>query len=136
MVTRNSEVEPMLGSAIPFGSVWWFVDAGISAALVLFAGIMSGLTLGLMSLGLVELEILQRSGTPAEKKQAGSILFSCYFFLISVLLHGIARSFVEILPPFYACYMCLAAIFPVVQKQHQLLVTLLLCNAAAMEVSI
>ncbi|KAG2308501.1 hypothetical protein Bca52824_028249 [Brassica carinata] len=58
---------------------------------------MSGLTLGLMSLGLVELEILQRSGTPNEKKQA-------------------------------------SAIFPVVQKQHQLLVTLLLCNAVAMEV--
>ncbi|KAH9765294.1 DUF21 domain-containing protein [Citrus sinensis] len=81
---------------IPFGSVWWFVYAGISCVLVLFAGIMSGLTLGLMSLGLVELEILQRSGTPSEKKQA-------------------------------------AAIFPVVQKQHQLLVTLLLCNAASME---
>lgn len=28
-----------------------------------------------------------------------------------------------------------ATILPVVQKQHQLLVTLLLCNAAAMEVS-
>ncbi|XP_017253978.1 DUF21 domain-containing protein At4g14240 isoform X2 [Daucus carota subsp. sativus] len=81
---------------IEFGSVWWFVYAGISCFLVLFAGIMSGLTLGLMSLGLVELEILQRSGTPTEKKQA-------------------------------------AAIFPVVQKQHQLLVTLLLCNAASME---
>jgi metal transporter CNNM len=40
---------------------------------VLFAGIMSGLTLGLMSLGLVELEILQRSGTDAEKAQAGMI---------------------------------------------------------------
>ncbi|KAM7462639.1 hypothetical protein LguiA_030760 [Lonicera macranthoides] len=84
-----------LGS-IPFGSAMWFIYAGISCFLVLFAGIMSGLTLGLMSLGLVELEILQRSGTPSEKKQA-------------------------------------AVIFPVVQKQHQLLVTLLLCNAAAME---
>ncbi|KAF3518245.1 hypothetical protein DY000_02061998 [Brassica cretica] len=31
---------------------------------------MSGLTLGLMSLGLVELEILQHSGTPNKKKQA------------------------------------------------------------------
>ncbi|KAK4797749.1 hypothetical protein SAY86_030075 [Trapa natans] len=81
---------------IPFGSIEWFVYAGVSCFLVLFAGIMSGLTLGLMSLGLVDLEILQRSGTPAEKKQA-------------------------------------AAIFPVVQKQHQLLVTLLLCNAASME---
>ncbi|XP_059625816.1 DUF21 domain-containing protein At4g14240-like isoform X1 [Cornus florida] len=81
---------------IQFGTLWWFVYIGISCFLVLFAGIMSGLTLGLMSLGLVELEILQRSGTSAEKKQA-------------------------------------AAILPVVQKQHQLLVTLLLCNACAME---
>ncbi|XP_050219291.1 DUF21 domain-containing protein At4g14240 [Mercurialis annua] len=81
---------------IPYGSIWWFVYAGISCFLVLFAGIMSGLTLGLMSLGLVELEILQRSGTSSEKKQAATIL-------------------------------------PVVQKQHQLLVTLLLCNAASME---
>ncbi|XP_010522701.1 PREDICTED: putative DUF21 domain-containing protein At1g03270 isoform X2 [Tarenaya hassleriana] len=81
---------------IEFGSPWWFVFVGISCILVLFAGIMSGLTLGLMSLGLVELEILQRSGSSTEKKQA-------------------------------------AAILPVVQKQHQLLVTLLLCNAAAME---
>lgn len=81
---------------IEFGKTLWFVYAGVSCFLVLFAGIMSGLTLGLMSLGLVELEILKRSGTPTEKKQAATIL-------------------------------------PVVQKQHQLLVTLLLCNAAAME---
>ncbi|PIN25864.1 putative membrane protein [Handroanthus impetiginosus] len=81
---------------IEFGNPWWFLYAGVSCFLVLFAGIMSGLTLGLMSLGVVELEILQRSGTSTEKKQA-------------------------------------AIIFPVVQKQHQLLVTLLLCNAAAME---
>lgn len=61
-----------LGAEIAFGTVTWFVYAGISCFLVLFAGIMSGLTLGLMSLGLVELEILQRSGTPLEKKQAGT----------------------------------------------------------------
>ncbi|KAL8105194.1 DUF21 domain-containing protein At4g14240-like [Apium graveolens] len=83
-------------SSIEFGTFLWYLYAGISCLLVLFAGIMSGLTLGLMSLGLVELEILQRSGTPKEKQQA-------------------------------------AVILPVVQKQHQLLVTLLLCNAAAME---
>ncbi|KAL4560758.1 hypothetical protein LXL04_032912 [Taraxacum kok-saghyz] len=95
MATRAS-INPMLGAEIEFGSAMFFVYAGVSCFLVIFAGIMSGLTLGLMSLGLVELEILQRSGTPVEKKQA-------------------------------------AIIFPVVQKQHQLLVTLLLCNAAAME---
>ncbi|KAK4425735.1 DUF21 domain-containing protein [Sesamum alatum] len=96
MAIRNRQNAGILGAEIEFGNFWWFIYAGISCLLVLFAGIMSGLTLGLMSLGLVDLEILQRSGTPTEKKQA-------------------------------------AAILPVVQKQHQLLVTLLLCNAAAME---
>ncbi|OMO55070.1 hypothetical protein CCACVL1_27400 [Corchorus capsularis] len=96
VLNTATSVGESTGNGIPFGSAWWFIYAGISCFLVLFAGIMSGLTLGLMSLGLVELEILQRSGTPSEKKQA-------------------------------------AAILPVVQKQHQLLVTLLLCNAAAME---
>ncbi|WVZ12092.1 hypothetical protein V8G54_016622 [Vigna mungo] len=96
MLTRDHSL-PVLGNeSIPFGSVWWFIYAGISCLLVLFAGIMSGLTLGLMSLGLVDLEILERSGSPAEKAQA-------------------------------------AVILPVVKKQHQLLVTLLLCNAVAME---
>jgi len=59
---------------IPFGTPWWFLYAGISCLLVLFAGIMSGLTLGLMSLGLVDLEILRRSGSSTEKKQAGTTL--------------------------------------------------------------
>ncbi|KAG2267463.1 hypothetical protein Bca52824_062018 [Brassica carinata] len=59
---------------IVFGSPWWFVVVGVACLLVLFAGIMSGLTLGLMSLGLVELEILQQSGSSAEKKQAAAIL--------------------------------------------------------------
>nr|DAD19424.1 TPA_asm: hypothetical protein HUJ06_020887 [Nelumbo nucifera] len=93
MTTKGFLLE---SNGITFGSFWWFTYAGISCILVLFGGIMSGLTLGLMSLGHVELEILQRSGTSTEKKQA-------------------------------------AAILPVVQKQHQLLVTLLLCNACAME---
>ncbi|XP_047081363.1 DUF21 domain-containing protein At4g14240-like [Lolium rigidum] len=84
------------GEDTEFGSASWWAYAGVSCFLVLFAGIMSGLTLGLMSLGIVDLEILLRSGTNVEKAQA-------------------------------------AAIFPVVQKQHQLLVTLLLCNACAME---
>ncbi|GAB4843470.1 DUF21 domain-containing protein At4g14240 [Ancistrocladus abbreviatus] len=95
-IARMMSMEYNLEEGIPFGTPWWFIYAGICCFLVLFAGIMSGLTLGLMSLSLVDLEILKRSGTPSEKKQA-------------------------------------AAILPVVQKQHQLLVTLLLCNAIAME---
>ncbi|CAO2838741.1 unnamed protein product [Amaranthus hypochondriacus] len=85
-----------LGSEIEFGTSLWFIYAGFCMFLVVFAGLMSGLTLGLMSLSRVDLEILTRSGTPTERKQA-------------------------------------AVILPVIQKQHQLLVTLLLCNAAAME---
>lgn len=57
---------------------------------------MSGLTLGLMSLSLVDLEVLAKSGTPQDSKHAAKIL-------------------------------------PVVQRQHLLLCTLLICNAAAME---
>ncbi|KAL3507986.1 hypothetical protein ACH5RR_033368 [Cinchona calisaya] len=68
MVMRDGN---MLGAEIEFGTLWWFVYAGISCFVVLFAGIMSGLTLGLMSLSLVDLEILERSGTHSEKKQAG-----------------------------------------------------------------
>ncbi|KAK9725425.1 hypothetical protein RND81_05G142400 [Saponaria officinalis] len=86
----------VLGSEIEFGTAMWFIYAGLCCFLVLFAGLMSGLTLGLMSLSLVDLEILQRSGSPTQQHQA-------------------------------------AAISPVVQKQHQLLVTLLLFNAASME---
>jgi len=62
----------------------------------LFAGLMSGLTLGILSLSVVELEILARSGTELEKSQV-------------------------------------QAVFPLVKKGHQLLVTLLLCNSLAME---
>ncbi|KAK6930030.1 CNNM, transmembrane domain [Dillenia turbinata] len=75
-IARMISTRNLASESIEFGSVMWFVYAGVSCFLVLFAGIMSGLTLGLMSL---------------------------------------------------------AAILPVVQKQHQLLVTLLLCNACAME---
>ncbi|KAM7252000.1 hypothetical protein ACFE04_023883 [Oxalis oulophora] len=74
----------------------FFVWIVIVVALVLFAGMMSGLTLGLMSMSLVELEVLAKSGTPTDRKHALKIL-------------------------------------PVVRKQHLLLCTLLICNAAAME---
>ncbi|XP_024028345.1 DUF21 domain-containing protein At2g14520 isoform X2 [Morus notabilis] len=74
----------------------FFIRIVIIIALVLFAGLMSGLTLGLMSLSLVDLEVLAKSGTPTDSSHAEKIL-------------------------------------PVVRKQHLLLCTLLICNAAAME---
>ncbi|XP_058217115.1 DUF21 domain-containing protein At2g14520-like isoform X1 [Rhododendron vialii] len=74
----------------------FFIHVLIIVFLVMFAGMMSGLTLGLMSMSLVDLEVLAKSGTPKDRKYAEKIL-------------------------------------PVVRKQHLLLCTLLICNAAAME---
>ncbi|KAK1588749.1 hypothetical protein Q3G72_026646 [Acer saccharum] len=74
----------------------FFIRIALVVFLVLFAGLMSGLTLGLMSMSLVDLEVLAKSGTPNDRKHASKIL-------------------------------------PVVRRQHLLLCTLLLCNAAAME---
>ncbi|KAG1677751.1 hypothetical protein FOA52_001063 [Chlamydomonas sp. UWO 241] len=67
-----------------------------SVVLVLFAGCMSGLTLGLLSWDVVDLEVLRRSGSANEQVWANNIL-------------------------------------PIVAKPHRVLVTLLLCNAMAME---
>jgi metal transporter CNNM len=50
----------------------FFVHILIIVLLVVFAGLMSGLTLGLMSLSLVDLEVLAKSGTPHDRKHAGN----------------------------------------------------------------
>ncbi|KAK1272889.1 DUF21 domain-containing protein [Acorus gramineus] len=46
----------------------------ICVSLVIFAGLMSGLTLGLMSLSLVDLEVLSKSGRPQDRINAAKIL--------------------------------------------------------------
>ncbi|KAK8956522.1 DUF21 domain-containing protein [Platanthera zijinensis] len=52
----------------------FFINLVVIAFLVLFAGLMSGLTLGLMSLSLVDLEVLSKSGTPKDRKHAEKII--------------------------------------------------------------
>ncbi|XP_057542215.1 DUF21 domain-containing protein At2g14520-like [Amaranthus tricolor] len=52
----------------------FFINIGVIVFLVLFAGLMSGLTLGLMSMSLVDLEVLAKSGTPSDRKHAEKIL--------------------------------------------------------------
>lgn len=52
----------------------FFIHIGVVFFLVLFAGLMSGLTLGLMSLSLVDLEVLAKSGTPKDRLYAAKIL--------------------------------------------------------------
>ncbi|XP_076887575.1 DUF21 domain-containing protein At1g47330-like [Bidens hawaiensis] len=52
----------------------FFLYLLIIAGLVTFAGLMAGLTLGLMSLGLVDLEVLIQSGRPKDRLHASRIL--------------------------------------------------------------
>jgi hypothetical protein len=88
-----SKVEP--------GTSSFYVYIVVIVGLVLFAGMMSGLTLGLMSLGLVDLEVLVKSGQPSDRKHAGkgtflsfspsSVLFPAGFFFkifLSFLFFG------------------------------------------------
>ncbi|KAJ7946834.1 DUF21 domain-containing protein [Quillaja saponaria] len=52
----------------------FFIHIVVIVLLVLFAGLMSGLTLGLMSMSLVDLEVLAKSGTPKDRTHAAKIL--------------------------------------------------------------
>lgn len=61
------------------GTPTFYLYIAIVIGLVLFAGLMSGLTLGLMSLSLVDLEVLQKSGTDADRKHAGMF---CYIIIL------------------------------------------------------
>jgi hypothetical protein len=66
------------------GTPKFYVYILVVIGLVLFAGMMSGLTLGLMSLGLVDLEVLLKSGRPADRKHAGNYLSLSLSLSISV----------------------------------------------------
>jgi len=55
------------------GPKFWIYIA-IIVMLVLFSGMMSGLTLGLMSLSTMDLEVLSQSGTPQDRKHAAKIM--------------------------------------------------------------
>lgn len=70
---------------------------------------------------------MTKSGLPVlECFSFGTSFVSFFFFFV--------RSGLSFVPQFDSNSVASAKILPVVQKQHQLLVTLLLCNAAAMEV--
>jgi len=80
---------------MPDNPEFW-VFLAVCVFLVLFAGLMSGLTLGLLSFEEVDLLVLIKSGTEKQRRRAERIM-------------------------------------SVFRSQHWLLVTLLLCNAVAME---
>ncbi|XP_047316382.1 DUF21 domain-containing protein At1g47330 [Impatiens glandulifera] len=62
-----------MGSDLPCCSGTFFLYVAIIIGLVIFAGLMAGLTLGLMSLGLVDLEVLIKSGRPQDRIHASKI---------------------------------------------------------------
>ncbi|KAH3728160.1 uncharacterized protein LOC127854020 [Dreissena polymorpha] len=73
----------------------------IYATLILFAGLMSGLTLGLLSLDLETLKELKYNGTPSEKRNARKVLPLVkrhHLLLITLLLSN--ASAVEAMPIF------------------------------------
>src|SRR3989338_5801632 len=80
----------------------WFlllIYALASAGLVLLAGLMSGLTIGLMSLDLVQLQVLENCGTETERSYAKKIIPVVrrhHLLLVSLLLSNAAA--MEALP--------------------------------------
>ncbi|KAL0734514.1 hypothetical protein Bca4012_010724 [Brassica carinata] len=78
---------------------WFYLTACFG--LVAFAGLMSGLTLGLMSLSLVELEVIVKAGEPNDRKNAKKILplVKNQHLLLCTLLIGNALA-MEALPVF------------------------------------
>ncbi|KAL7107036.1 hypothetical protein ACP275_06G028700 [Erythranthe tilingii] len=64
----------MAANDVPCCETMFWVYLVICVSLVCFAGVMSGLTLGLMSLSLVDLEVLITAGKPDDRKNAEKIL--------------------------------------------------------------
>lgn len=81
------------------GSFWLYLM--VIFGLVVFAGLMAGLTLGLMSLGLVDLEVLMQSGRPKDRLHASKIfpVVKNQHLLLCTLLIGNALA-MESLPIF------------------------------------
>ncbi|KAI3751100.1 hypothetical protein L2E82_22146 [Cichorium intybus] len=64
----------MAANDVPCCETMFWVYLASSIALVAFAGLMSGLTLGLMSLSLLDLEVLIKAGQPNDRKNAEKIM--------------------------------------------------------------
>ncbi|KVI07120.1 Cystathionine beta-synthase, core [Cynara cardunculus var. scolymus] len=77
----------MAANDVPCCETMFWVYLASAVALVAFAGLMSGLTLGLMSLSLLDLEVLIKAGQPKDRKNAEKIMpIALPIFLDSILL--------------------------------------------------
>ncbi|XP_028411716.1 DUF21 domain-containing protein At4g33700-like [Dendronephthya gigantea] len=84
----NNEVFEIPESPLDHHDVMFWVYLGVYIGLVLFAGLMSGLTMGLLSLDILSLKVLARGGKPDEQKHAAKIipLVSRHHLLLVTLL--------------------------------------------------
>ncbi|XVE94714.1 hypothetical protein REPUB_Repub02eG0032600 [Reevesia pubescens] len=90
-----------MAADVPCCGVEFLLYLLIIVGLVCFAGLMAGLTLGLMSLGLVDLEVLIKSGRPQDRIHAAKIfpVVKNQHLLLCTLLIGNAMA-MEALPIF------------------------------------
>lgn len=85
----NNEVfEIFPESPLDYHDKMFWIYLGVYVGLVLFAGLMSGLTMGLLSLDILSLKVLARGGKPDEQKHAAKIipLVSQHHLLLVTLL--------------------------------------------------
>lgn len=69
----------MAANDVPCCEPMFWVYLLICVFLVAFAGLMSGLTLGLMSLSQVDLEVIAKAGhEPQDRKNAGQLIFQLF----------------------------------------------------------
>ena len=101
---RKISVRRHLSQAPPFGSFssWYYVSHSINLTIVLtiFAGLMSGLTVGYLSVDDLTMELRMTSGTEEEKHYASQvlpILSNRHWLLVTLLL---MNSFAMALPVF------------------------------------
>ncbi|KAH7524089.1 hypothetical protein FEM48_Zijuj06G0081800 [Ziziphus jujuba var. spinosa] len=97
---RKQEIRDM-ASDVPCCGTKFSLYVLIIIGLVCFAGLMAGLTLGLMSLGLVDLEVLIKSGRPQDRIHAAKIfpVVKNQHLLLCTLLIGNSLA-MEALPVF------------------------------------
>nr|CAB3232129.1 DUF21 domain-containing protein At4g33700-like [Phallusia mammillata] len=93
--------EYLPNAVILFPTPWFWIYLAIYVALVLVAGLMSGLTMGLLSLDVMSLKILSTNGKPQEQIYAKKILPLVkrhHLLLVTLLLSNAAA--VESMPLF------------------------------------
>ncbi|XP_048768073.1 uncharacterized protein LOC125674817 isoform X2 [Ostrea edulis] len=100
-INCNGTVFVQEEKTLTYEDEWFWIYLGIYAGLVLVAGLMSGLTMGLLSLDLMTLQIMKEGGTPKQQKQAKKILPIVkrhHLLLVTLLLANAAA--VEAMPIF------------------------------------